>query len=171
MEEISKEIIERAKDGDKEAMSEIFEMYKDYVIRSSYIMLGRVEEAEDVTENVFFKIFTHIESFDIERDFRPWLSRIIINETRNYISKNKMPLFKDNNTNQEYIESSINLNREEIMDIREGLKKLTQKEKEIITLRYYDELTIEEISKILKLPKNTVKVRIHRTLKKLRGVT
>lgn len=171
MEEISKEIIERAKDGDKEAMSEIFEMYKDYVIRSSYIMLGRVEEAEDVTENVFFKIFTHIESFDIERDFRPWLSRIIINETRNYINKNKMTLFKDNNTNQEYIESSINLNREEIMDIREGLKKLTQKEKEIITLRYYDELTIEEISKILKLPKNTVKVRIHRTLKKLRGVT
>jgi RNA polymerase sigma-70 factor (ECF subfamily) len=170
MEEISKEIIERAKDGDKEAMSEIFEMYKDYVMRSSYIMLGRVEEAEDVTENVFFKIFTRIQSFDIERDFRPWLSRIIINETRNYISKNKITLFKDN-TNQEYVESSINLNREEIMDIREGLKRLTQKEKEIITLRYYDELTIEEISKILKLPKNTVKVRIHRTLKKLRGVT
>lgn len=170
MEEISKEIIERAKDGDKEAMSEIFEMYKDYVMRSSYIMLGRVEEAEDVTENVFFKIFTRIQSFDIERDFRPWLSRIIINETRNYISKNKINLFKDN-TNQEYVESSINLNREEIMDIRESLKRLTQKEKEIITLRYYDELTIEEISKILKLPKNTVKVRIHRTLKKLRGVT
>ena len=72
MEEISKEIIERAKDGDKEAMSEIFEMYKDYVMRSSYIMLGRVEEAEDVTENVFFKIFTRIQSFDIERDFRPY---------------------------------------------------------------------------------------------------
>lgn len=170
MEEISKEIIEKAKDGDREAMSEIFETYKDYVMRSSYIMLGRIEEAEDVTENVFFKIFTHIQSFDIERDFRPWLSRIIINETRNYISKNKITLFK-NNIDQEYVESSVNLNREEIMDIREGLKKLTQKEKEIITLRYYDELTIEEISKILKLPKNTVKVRIHRTLKKLRGVT
>ncbi len=170
MEEISKEIIEKAKDGDREAMGEIFETYKDYVMRSSYIMLGRIEEAEDVTENVFFKIFTHIQSFDIERDFRPWLSRIIINETRNYISKNKITLFK-NNIDQEYVESSVNLNREEIMDIREGLKKLTQKEKEIITLRYYDELTIEEISKILKLPKNTVKVRIHRTLKKLRGVT
>ncbi|HOW02480.1 MAG: RNA polymerase sigma factor [Caldisericia bacterium] len=171
MEEISKEIIERAKDGDREAMSEIFETYKDYVMRSSYIMLGRVEEAEDVTENVFFKVFTRIQSFDIERDFRPWLSSIVINETRNYVNKNKITLFKDN-ADQTYIEpSTINLNREEILDVREGLKKLTQKEKEIITLRYYYELTIEEISRILKLPKNTVKVRIHRTLKKLRGVT
>ncbi|HXK70900.1 MAG TPA: RNA polymerase sigma factor [Caldisericia bacterium] len=171
MEEISKEIIERAKDGDREAMSEIFETYKDYVMRSSYIMLGRVEKAEDVTENVFFKVFTRIQSFDIERDFRPWLSSIVINETRNYVNKNKITLFKDN-ADQTYIEpSTINLNREEILDVREGLKKLTQKEKEIITLRYYYELTIEEISRILKLPKNTVKVRIHRTLKKLRGVT
>lgn len=171
MEEISKEIIERAKDGDREAMSEIFETYKDYVMRSSYIMLGRVEEAEDVTENVFFKVFTRIQSFDIERDFRPWLSSIVINETRNYVNKNKITLFKDN-ADQTYIEpSTINLNREEILDVREGLKKLTQKEKEIITLRYYYELTIEEISRILKLQKNTVKVRIHRTLKKLRGVT
>jgi RNA polymerase sigma-70 factor (ECF subfamily) len=152
-------------------MSEIFETYKDYVMRSSYIMLGRVEEAEDVTENVFFKVFTRIQSFDIERDFRPWLSSIVINETRNYVNKNKITLFKDN-ADQTYIEpSTINLNREEILDVREGLKKLTQKEKEIITLRYYYELTIEEISRILKLPKNTVKVRIHRTLKKLRGVT
>ncbi len=171
MEEISKEIIERAKDGDREAMSEIFETYKDYVMRSSYIMLGRVEEAEDVTENVFFKVFTRIQRLDIERDFRPWLSSIVINETRNYVNKNKITLFKDN-ADQTYIEpSTINLNREEILDVREGLKKLTQKEKEIITLRYYYELTIEEISRILKLPKNTVKVRIHRTLKKLRGVT
>jgi len=169
MKEIDKETIERAKDGDREAMSEIFEVYKDYVMRSSFVMLGRAEEAEDVTENVFFKIFMNIKSFDIERDFKPWLSRIIINETRNYINKNRVTSLKEQ-TNTEITESSYTSNREEIMDIEEGLKKLSPLEREIITLRYYQELTVEEISKILKISKNTVKVRLHRTLKKLRGV-
>lgn len=169
MKEINKEVIERAKDGDQEAMSEIFEAYKDYVMKSSFVMLGKIEEAEDVSENVFFKVFTHIKSFDIEKDFKPWLSRIIINETRNYLSKHKIS-FKEQ-TNMDYVDPSFTSNREEIMDIRKGLNKLNHNEKEIITLRYYEELTIGEISKILRIPVNTVKVRLHRTLKKLRGET
>jgi RNA polymerase sigma-70 factor (ECF subfamily) len=169
MEEINKEIIERAKEGDREAMSEIFEIYKNYVARSAYIMLGKSEGAEDITENVFFKVFTNLKSFDIEKDFKPWLSRIILNETRNYIGKNKVTILNDNK-DLELFEAPNILNREEIMDIKEGLKKLSTTEREIITLRYYQELTADEISRILRIPKNTIKVKIHRALKKLRGV-
>lgn len=169
MEEINKEIIERAKDGDREAMSEIFEIYKNYVARSVYIMLGKNDGVEDITENVFFKIFTNLKSFDIERDFKPWLSRIILNETRNYIGKNKITILNDSK-DLELFEAPNVLNREEIMDIKEGLKKLSTTEREIITLRYYQELTVDEISRILRIPKNTIKVKIHRALKKLRGV-
>ena len=85
--ELDKEVIERAKDGDESAMSEIFDFYKDYVLRSSFLMLRNREEAEDVSENVFLKTFTHMNNFDIERDFKPWLSRIILNESRNYLRK------------------------------------------------------------------------------------
>ena len=169
MEEINKEIIERAKEGDREAMSEIFEIYKNYVARSAYIMLGKSEGAEDITENVFFKVFTNLKSFDIEKDFKPWLSRIILNETRNYIGKNKVTILNDSK-DLELFEAPNILNREEIMDIKEGLKKLSTTEREIITLRYYQELTADEISRILRIPKNTIKVKIHRALKKLRGV-
>lgn len=169
MEEINKEIIERAKEGDREAMSEIFEIYKNYVARSAYIMLGKSEGAEDITENVFFKVFTNLKSFDIEKDFKPWLSRIILNETRNYIGKNKVTIL-NGSKDLELFEAPNILNREEIMDIKEGLKKLSTTEREIITLRYYQELTADEISRILRIPKNTIKVKIHRALKKLRGV-
>lgn len=169
MREINKEIIERAKEGNREAMSEIFEVYRNYVGRSAYIMIGNFDIAEDITENVFFKVFTNLKSFDIERDFKPWLSRITLNETRNYIQKNKNYISEENE-DLNLFESQNTLNKEEIIDIREGLKRLSTSEREIIALRYYQELTVEEISRILRIPKNTIKVKIHRTLKKLRGL-
>ena len=164
--ELDKEVIERAKDGDETAMSEIYDFYKDYVLRSSFLMLRNREEAEDVSENVFLKTFTHMNSFDIERDFKPWLSRIILNESRNYLRK-----YRNNSStkiDEEQQISNFNLPNEKVIDLKTSINKLSTGDRELVTLRFYQELTIEEISKILKIQKNTVKVRIHRAMKKLK---
>ena len=163
---MDKEVIERAKDGDETAMSEIYDFYKDYVLRSSFLMLRNREEAEDVSENVFLKTFTHMNSFDIERDFKPWLSRIILNESRNYLRK-----YRNNSStkiDEEQQISNFNLPNEKVIDLKTSINKLSTGDRELVTLRFYQELTIEEISKILKIQKNTVKVRIHRAMKKLK---
>jgi len=163
---LDKEVIERAKDGDETAMSEIYDFYKDYVLRSSFLMLRNREEAEDVSENVFLKTFTHMNSFDIERDFKPWLSRIILNESRNYLRK-----YRNNSStkiDEEQQISNFNLPNEKVIDLKTSINKLSTGDRELVTLRFYQELTIEEISKILKIQKNTVKVRIHRAMKKLK---
>lgn len=166
MESINKEIIEQAKNGDERSMTELFLNYKDYVMRSAFIMLRSKDEAEDVTENVFFKIFTNLRSFDMERDFHPWLSRIIRNECYSYLKKHRRLV----NNSDSWLESinSEDTHPETIKLVQSILEQLSQKEREIIQLRFYQELTFEEIAKVLSTTVGNVKVRIHRAIKKLK---
>lgn len=166
MENINKEIIEQAKGGDERSMTELFMAYKDYVMRSAFIMLRSRDEAEDVTENVFYKVFTNLQSFDMERDFHPWLSRIIRNECYTFLKKNRRQItntdsWLDTITSEDTHPETIHL-------VQSVLEQLSQKEREIIQLRFYQELTFEEIAKVLSTSVGNVKVRIHRAIKKLK---
>ena len=166
MENINKEIIEQAKGGDERSMAELFMTYKDYVMRSAFIMLRSRDEAEDVTENVFYKVFTNLQSFDMERDFHPWLSRIIRNECYTFLKKNRRQItntdsWLDTITSEDTHPETIHL-------VQSVLEQLSQKEREIIQLRFYQELTFEEIAKVLSTSVGNVKVRIHRAIKKLK---
>jgi|ADurb_H2B_02_Slu_FD_contig_21_656882_length_846_multi_4_in_0_out_0_2 RNA polymerase sigma-70 factor (ECF subfamily) len=166
METINKEIIELAKGGDERSMTDLFNAYKDYVMRSAFIMLRSRDEAEDVTENVFYKVFTNLHSFDMERDFHPWLSRIIRNECFTYLKRNRRQV-----TNTEtFLDtiSSEDSHPETIHLVQSILDQLSQKEREIIQLRFYQELTFEEMAKVLSTSVGNVKVRIHRAIKKLK---
>jgi len=166
MEEINKDVIEQAKNGDERSMSELFQYYKDYVMRSSFLYLHRMEEAEDVTENVFFKVFTNLKSFNMDKDFRPWLSRIITNECHNYFKKNR----GDYSNSDDMIDlmASQDSSFETVKLIQDCFKQLSPSEREILSLRFYQELTIEEVSNILHINVPNVKVKIHRSLKKLK---
>jgi RNA polymerase sigma-70 factor (ECF subfamily) len=166
MEEINKDVIELAKNGDERSMSEIFQYYKDYVMRSSFLYLHRLDEAEDVTENVFLKIFTNLKSFNMEKDFRPWLSRIIMNECHNYYHKNR----GEYSNSDEMIDLIANTDTsfETVKLIRDCFKNLTGSEREILTMRFFQELTIEEIASVLRISVGNVKVKIHRSLKRLK---
>ena len=166
MENINKEIIEQAKGGDERSMTELFMTYKDYVMRSAFIMLRSRDEAEDVTENVFYKVFTNLQSFDMERDFHPWLSRIIRNECYTFLKKNRRQItntdsWLDTITSEDTHPETIHL-------VQSVLEQLSQKEREIIQLRFYQELTFEEIAKVLSTSVGNVKVRIHRAINKLK---
>ncbi|MCK5848230.1 MAG: sigma-70 family RNA polymerase sigma factor [Caldisericia bacterium] len=169
MTEIDREIIDQARGGDRMAQAEMFKFYKDYVFRSVFYMLKSRDEADDVTENVFVKIFGNLEKFDMGRAFNPWLSRITLNETRTYIKK-----YRKAYTNQDYsidqMRAKQGASREIIQDVNNCLLDLTLKEREIITLRYFQELTIGEISSVMNLSVSNTKVRIHRATKKLKQI-
>lgn len=166
MEEINKDVIESAKNGDERSMSELFQFYKDYVMRSSFLYLHRLDEAEDVTENVFLKVFTNLNSFNMDKDFRPWLSRIITNECHNYYHKNKNEY--SNSDDMIDLMADTDTSFETVKLIRDCFGKLSIQESEILTMRFFQELTIEEIAKILHISISNTKVKIHRSIKKLK---
>ena len=169
MTEIDREILQLAKDGDRIAQAEVFKYYKDYVFRSAYYMLKNQDEADDIVENVFIKVFSNFVSFDMERSFHPWLSRIILNETRTHIKKNRRVY-----TNQDFVLDNIpspqHETKEKTHQIQQYMKELSTKDREVIMMRYFQELTVEEIAKTLKITVTNTKVRIHRATKKLKQI-
>ncbi|MDD4028609.1 MAG: RNA polymerase sigma factor [Caldisericia bacterium] len=167
--EIDREILQFAKDGDRMAQAEVFSYYKNYVFRSAFFMLKNEDEADDIVENVFFKVFSNFVSFDMTRSFHPWLSRIILNETRTYIKKNRRAY-----TNQDFVLDNIpsrsSETKEKSQQIQRYMKELSPKDRELITMRYFQELTIEEIARIVNISVANAKVRIHRATKKLKQI-
>ncbi|MCE5223298.1 RNA polymerase sigma factor [bacterium] len=98
--------------------------------------------------------------------FHPWLSRIIRNECYTFLKKNRRQItntdsWLDTITSEDTHPETIHL-------VQSVLEQLSQKEKEIIQLRFYQELTFEEIAKVLSTSVGNVKVRIHRAIKKLK---
>ncbi len=167
--EIDRELLQQAKDGDRMAQAEVFKYYKDYIFRSAFFMLRNEDEADDIVENVFIKVFSNFSSFDMTRSFHPWLSRIVLNETRTYIKKNRRAY-----TNQDFaldnIPSRSTENREKAQQIQRYMKELNAKDREIISMRYFQELTIEEIARAVNISVANAKVRIHRATKKLKQI-
>lgn len=155
-----------------EGIEEVINRYQAPLFR--YILrLARDEElAEDILQNTFISVYQNINSFDSRRKFSSWIYRIshnkAINEIRSY--KNKISLEEVS----EVVESqSIDINEElDKKRLREYLEKtiksLPLNYQEVLILRFFEDKSYEEISEILRLPINTVGVRIKRGLEKLR---
>jgi RNA polymerase sigma-70 factor (ECF subfamily) len=164
--------VQRAKTGDIQAFAEIVSNYKGMVFTIIMKMVQNREDAEDITQEVFIKIFRSLGKFKEESEFSTWLYRIAYNTTLSELRKKKLfftsleddlisenKLFTDD---KEAEEKEIKLQYLEIV-----LKKLPPDEIFLVTLHYLDDKSIEDISKISNLSISNVKVKLHRIRKKL----
>jgi RNA polymerase sigma-70 factor, ECF subfamily len=181
MEAIVKKKINQVKKGDQNAFGEIVEIYKNNVYQLCYRMLGNRYEAEDVAQEAFIRAFTNINSFNQDLKFSTWIFRIATNLCIDRIRKKKPDFYLDaevSGTNGLTMYSQIASETElpetelESMELQESVQKeilkLPEKYRSVIVLKYMEELSLNEISKILGLPLGTVKTRIHRGREALR---
>lgn len=181
MEAIVKKRINQVKKGDQNAFGEIVEIYKNKVYQLCYRMLGNRYEAEDVAQEAFIRAFTNINSFNQDLKFSTWIYRIATNLCIDRIRKKKPDFYLDaevSGTNGLTMYSKIASETElpetelESMELQESVQKeilkLPEKYRSVIVLKYIEELSLNEISKILGLPLGTVKTRIHRGREALR---
>jgi RNA polymerase sigma-70 factor, ECF subfamily len=181
MEALVKKRILQVLKGDQDAYGEIVELYKDKVYQISYRMLGNRHEAEDIAQEAFIRAFINIHSFNIDLKFSTWLFRIATNLCIDRIRKKKPDYYLDaevagtdglNMYSQ--IPSKTNMPEKEVesLELEETIQreilKLPEKYRTVIVLKYIEELSLIEISKILNLPIGTVKTRIHRGREALR---
>lgn len=155
-------IIKEIKKGDKEMFGLLVERYSDKIFSYFIKFLGNRDEALNLTNEVFFKAFKGIKNFNEEREFFPWLIKIARNEGIKFMRKNKPyeQLEVDDFTEENYFERDLIL--------EEALGKLDKNDREIILLFYQQDLSYEEISKILNISIDNVKVKIFRAKEKLR---
>ena len=165
--------IQCVKAGDFRAFSQIVSDYQSMVFTIVSRIVNTREDAEDITQEIFIKVFKSIHSFKEESEFSTWLYRIAYNTTLSEIRKRKIIFtsFEDDFSNMEDEEMNENIENlateERIFYLEQALKSLPAEEALLITMFYLDNQSIEEISRISNLSQANVKVKLHRIRKKL----
>lgn len=168
-----KELVQRAKIGDKEALNELIERYYDEVYRFLYRRMGNKAAAEDVTQDTFIKFIKNLPYYKEKNKLKSFLFTIAINTSNDFFRRHKQEtslLSLDNvseETTEEVTEDEI-LQKEEAVIVRQAVLSLPDIQRDVIILRFYHDLKIKEIASVLKIPIPTVKTRLRRALKALK---
>lgn len=159
-----------------EAIEDIMDTYGDEIKKFIYTYLKNEADTDDVTQEVFVTVYLKIDSFKGDASLKSWIYSIAANKCKDYIRRHRLRpqnLFQrltqhDIKKNQsidlaeEYIRGSVN------EGLFEKIMELPVKYREVIILYYYKELSIKEISFVLKEKESTLQSRLVRARKKLR---
>ncbi|OEK05052.1 RNA polymerase sigma factor [Roseivirga misakiensis] len=160
----------------QQAFADLMQRYKKPVYHMILKMIRNVDDAEDLTIEAFAKAFKNLHKFKKDFTFSTWLFRIATNNTIDFIRKKRLDTmsldtsYKDDNGDSVSIDvQDRNLNPQEeaikaqkIELVRMFVTKLPAKYQRLVKLRYFDELSYDEIAKELGAPLGTVKAQLHR---------
>ena len=161
-------------EGDSNAFKVIVDRYKDLVYTLTLRMIKNREEAEEVAQDTFIKVYKSLKKFKGESKFSTWIYKIAYHSSLDRIKKNKK--FQRNVAINEFTEFEVKtidnaLDRLEEDERKKALQDcidlLPNDDGFLLTLFYYEELSLEEIAKIVGLTPNNVKVKLFRSRKKL----
>lgn len=170
-------LIDRATlEGDQSAYAELLSRYKKPVYHMILKMVRNVDDAEDLTIEAFAKAFRNLARFKKDYTFSTWLFRIATNNAIDFIRKKKLETFSLNTSFTDDSGESINIevedhnltpdeeaiNEQKKALVRLFVTKLPSKYQRLVKLRYFDELSYEEIAAELEAPLGTVKAQLHR---------
>ena len=167
--------IRRCKRGEEEAFAEILGRYRGAIYNLCYRMTRNPEDARDLGQEIFIKVFSLLDRFDENYAFSSWLFRIGTNHCIDHLRRNRMRFLSLDGgvgpDGEEYEfqlpdsgpEPDMVLQRKEALDrLEEVIAELPPHYRVITLLRHDQQLSYEEIAEILQLPLGTVKARIHR---------
>ena len=180
MDKQDEEIMLEYQSGQEEAITMIFERYKNSILNFCLRILGNRADAEDVTGDVFLSLFSKRYTYDPKAKFSTWLYTIARNSCIDRIRKRKnfvsiwFTQKEDGRVDQWDIEDAQDLSREELgkkemaAQVRLAISKLPLEQKEAIVLREYHSLSYEQIAVILNCSLEKTKILIFRARERLR---
>ncbi len=160
--------------GEASAYRSLVEKHQDLVYTIVHRIVTRAEEAEEVAQDVFVKAYHKLSDFKAEAKFSTWLYRIAYNTAVSHTRKKKVEFLAmdeemiENHSDDEIQQEIMGLTKEEQSAlIKNALSSLPRTDSLIISLYYYHGKDLEEISGIVSLSQNNVKVKLFRIRKKL----
>jgi len=182
MEKNDQQIIDQICSGDVAAFQVLVERYKRKIYYLAYDMLGDQHEAEDVSQEVFIKVFRSLKNFRRDAKMSSWIHQITANTCIDVLRKKKakpqtnledfdqIPLSDSPaGTGSRFHSPEASAEAALMQDkINEALVKVTPRERTVFIMRHYNDLKINEIADALSVSSGTVKSLLFRALKKLR---
>jgi RNA polymerase sigma-70 factor (ECF subfamily) len=168
-------LVAKAKEGDQKAFAEIMQRYKDSIYFMALKMVNNIDDAMDLTVETFAKAFENLDKYKPEYAFSTWLFRISTNNSIDFIRKKRLnvislnTLFKEEGEDK-YLQvraeglnpEEISIRKQESEKLKNMVEQLPLRYRTLIVLRYYDELSYEEIAQQMDIPLGTVKAQLFR---------
>ena len=174
------EIILTYKNGDEEAFKKLIKRYTTPLYNFTARLTNR-NDAPDIVQEVFIKVWKNIRHFDVKKaSFKTWIFTIAKNTTTDFLRKKKSLLFSDMGSEEDINSFAENIPDDKLLPdtalqklqdsqfLDKILLKLQPNYREVLILHYQEEMTFEEIGKILDKPLNTVKSQHRRAIIELR---
>jgi RNA polymerase sigma-70 factor (ECF subfamily) len=163
------QLIERCRSGDRKAFEALLVEYEKPVFNAAFRMLNNRNDAEDVTQTVFLKVFENIDQFDPSRRFFSWIYRITLNESINWLGKrNRLePLtveaaFEGKGPEQELESARVAAN------VQAALQTIKSDYRSVVVLKHFLGCSYTEISQVLDIPEKKVKSRLYTARQQLK---
>ncbi|AYC28427.1 sigma-70 family RNA polymerase sigma factor [Paenisporosarcina cavernae] len=151
-----------AKEKREEILSELMHEYGDDLKRIAFLYLNDLTESEDIMQEVFITCFHQLHTFKGDSSYKTWLIRITINKCKDYKKRWSFRNIYYRKSVPELVLMSYDHSYQQDGELIEFISQLSPKYKEVLILHYYEDMTMNEISKILSLSINTIKSRLLR---------
>jgi RNA polymerase sigma factor (sigma-70 family) len=168
-------LVFKAKIGDQKAYAEIMQRYKDSIYYMALKMVNNKDDAMDLTVETFAKAFENLDKYKPEYAFSTWLFRIATNNSIDFIRKKRLnvvslDLLSEDEGGDFYLQvpadglnpEETSIRKQESEKLKNMVEQLPLRYRTLIVLRYYEELSYEEISQQLGIPIGTVKAQLFR---------
>lgn len=176
--EFTRKQIDLASQGDEEAISELYSLTYNHVYRTVKSMMQDEDAVLDIVQDSYVKAFQSLDQLDKPKNFRAWMNRIATNKVKDYFKKKKPILFSEMVTeDDEEIDfqddraenlPEVVLDQQETTRLmNEILGSLSEDQRFVIGMYYYEQMSIREIAEILDCSENTVKSRLNYGRKKI----
>jgi len=154
-------LVQRCREGDRRAFEALVVRYEKPVFNAALRMLRNPDDARDVSQTVFLKVYEHLADYDPTYRFYSWIYRIAVNESINTLSRRRRhePIVGDE------VDGSIgpegNVHGQQVgRGIERALMTLKPDFRSVIVLRHFLECSYQDMAEILSLPEKTVKSRL-----------
>lgn len=163
-------IINRVLDGDVEAYALVVDRHYQRCARIAVRIVGNREDAEEALQDAFFRAFNALGDYEDRERFSAWLTRIVINQCRTMLARTRQreAVFLDVDPADVVFDESTDEADEAWPELEGVLALLPVSQREALVLRYADDLTYEEMSRITGAGESALKMRVQRAFARLR---
>ena len=155
-------LIRQCLDGNSEAFDGLVGRYQKPLFNTALRMTGDPEEARDITQDAFVTAYERLRDYRPEHKFFSWIYRILVNDTLNHLKQRKQTQGLDADTVSpgRLPDEEFDANRRSEY-IERALRELSFEQRVVIVMRYFNDMSYQEMSIILSLPEKTVKSRLY----------
>jgi RNA polymerase sigma-70 factor (ECF subfamily) len=154
-------LVERCRNGDRRAFEALVGRYQKPVFNAALRMLRNPEDARDVAQTVFLKVYEHLGDYDPTHRFYSWIYRIALNESINVLDRRRRlePISGEEIDERLGAEDEV-ASEQSAQRVQRALMTIKPEYRAVIVLKHFLELSYEDIGQVLELPEKTVKSRL-----------